>query len=308
VATLVGRELERTCDLDTAQACHRATHGSPLLLAQLAHALEAHTELPLEAERITELGARAVALYVRTRLAGLPSPTADVAAAAAVLASEVVPRQLAALTGLQLAEIRAACDRLVEARVLDGDERLQFVHPLVRSAIYDTLSPAHRAAAHRAAADVLDAEGQADRAAVHLVAGERIGDPAVVARLMTAATRATARGAVDEAIVLLSRALEEPPATCATRYEALTALAHAEWLAGDEAAIQHAHAALAVAGRPAEYEAAALLLAKLLSPAGHQQDAVDVLASAADKLREVAPARALRLVELSGSSDRHAAS
>ncbi|MEA2130471.1 MAG: hypothetical protein QOJ85_3362, partial [Solirubrobacteraceae bacterium] len=113
-------------------------------------------------------------------------------------------------------------------------------------------------------------------------------------RLLSAARRAMARGAVDEAIVLLSRALQEPP-RLAARYEVLMMLAQAGWLARDEAAIEHARAALQVADGPAQHEAAALLLARLLSPAGHPQQAVDVLACAATRLREVAPERALSL-------------
>jgi DNA-binding CsgD family transcriptional regulator len=265
-----------------------------LLLSQLAQALDADTELPLDAARITALGGRAVASHVRSRLSGLPAVVADVAAAAAVLDSAVAPRQLAALTGLTLRQVREACDRLVEARLLTGPELLEFAHPLVRSAIYDALSPARRAALHRVAADVLDAERLTDRAAVHLVAAERTGDAGLVTRLVAAAECAATRGAVDEAVVLLSRALEEPP-PLAMRYAVLMALARGELFAGDAASVEHARAALALAHGPEEYETAAMLLADVLSPAGGQREAVDVLASASDELRVAAPERALRL-------------
>jgi hypothetical protein len=290
VGTLIGRALERDCDPQTARACHQATHGNPLLLSQLAHALEADIELPLDAARIAELGGRAVAPHVRARLGGLPPPAADVAAAAAVFHGKVAPRQLEELTGLAAAEVREACDRLVEARLLTGRELLEFAHPLVRSAIYDALPPARRAAAHRVAADVLDAEGLTDRGAVHLVVAERAGDAGLVARLLAAAERATTRGAVDEAVVLLSRALEEPPPRAA-RHRVLMALAHAEWLTGDTTDAGHARAALAYADTPEECQAAAMLLVTVLSNAGRQQEAVDVLADAAEKLRCRARAR-----------------
>ncbi|MCA1683162.1 MAG: LuxR C-terminal-related transcriptional regulator [Actinobacteria bacterium] len=293
-ATLIGGHLGRECDRRTAQACHLATRGNPLLLAQLAQTLDADTELPLDAERIARLGGRAVAPHVRARLGALAHPAADVAAAAAVLDDAVAPRQLAALTGLARADVREACDQLVEAGLLAGHELLEFTHPLVRAAIYDEISPARRAAAHRAAADVLDADGLTDRAAVHLIAAERGGDVVLVARLMAAAEHAMTRGAVDEAIVLLSRALEEPPPP-AERYAVLMMLARAAWLAGDEAGIEHARAALAQADGPEDCEAAAIRLARLLSPADRQQEAVDVLASAADELRDGAPGHALRL-------------
>lgn len=292
--TLVGRALERDCDRRTAEACHLCTGGNPLLLSRLMRALEAGIELPVDTARIAALGGRAVAPYVRGRLARLPAPASAVAAAAAVLEDDVAPRQLAALTGLAFGDVREACDGLVAARLLTGQERLGFAHPVVRCAIYDALSPARRARAHRAAADVLDAEGRLDRAAVHLVLAERTGDHGVVARLMAAAERSMARGVPDEAIVRLSRALEEPP-EAAARYELLMALAHAEWLAGDEAAIDHAHAALEVAANPTEREEAASLLARLLSLAGRRQQALDVLARVADELRGASPDRAARL-------------
>jgi hypothetical protein len=93
----------------------------------------------------------------------------------------------------------------------DGDESFEFTHPLVRAAVYDALDPAWRAAAHRTAGDVFESEGRVDRAAVHLVVAERAGDAVVVARLVDAAERASTRGAIDEAVVLLTRALREPP-------------------------------------------------------------------------------------------------
>ena len=92
-------------------------------------------------------------------------------------------------------------------RILTDARAPEFVHPLVRAAVYDLLTPARRSALHRQAADVLQAEGMADRAAVHLLAAERAGDAGVVERLVAAADRALAHGAVEEAVVLLRRAL-----------------------------------------------------------------------------------------------------
>jgi DNA-binding SARP family transcriptional activator len=293
-AVIVTAGLERECDTSSAQACHRATHGNPLLLAQLAQMLDTDTELPLDTNRIASLGAPAVAPYVRARLGSLPPPAADVAAAAAVFDGQVGTRELAALTGLTLRDVGGACDALVRARLLVGRETLGFVHPLVRAAVYEALDPARRADAHRIAADVLDADGETDRAAVHLVAAERRGDATVVERLVAAAERAAMRGAVDEAVVLLTRALQEPPPQ-GSRFAILMSLSHAEWLARDEAGVEHARAALALAEEPEQYEAAAIRVARLLSPAGRQHDAIDVLASAADALRATAPERAVRL-------------
>jgi DNA-binding CsgD family transcriptional regulator len=305
---LIARRLGRACDPATAEACHRATGGNPFLLAEVAQALGEDTELPLDAVRVAALGGGAVSRQVRARLARLPPAAGEAASAAAVLDGGMVPRQLAALAGLALAEVRAACDQLIAARILADRGMLEFVHPLVRTAIYDALSPARRAAAHRRAADVLETDGLVDRAAVHLLAAERGGDPGVVDRLAAAAERALGRGAVEEAVVLLRRALEEPPPPAA-RYALLMHLAQAELLVGDEAAIATARAALALARGPDEHAAAALQLAGALSFADILREggpgdragavavraALEVLATTADALREAAPEHALRL-------------
>ena len=292
---LLGRGLGRECDALTARACHGATGGNPLLVSELALALDRDTPLPLELERVVELGGRAVARHVSSRLALLPEAARESAAAAAVIDGEVAPRQLAELTGLSLAEVREACDRLVSARILEGRDRFGFVHPLVRAAIYDALRPARRAALHRRAADLLESEGLTDRAAVQLLAAERSGDAVVVTRLAAAAERVLGRGAVEEAVVLLRRALEEPPPV-EERYRVLVRLADAEWLAeSEDAAISHVRAALEIARDPEEQEAAALVLVGALVASNRVEEVVELLAAASSGLREAAPERARRL-------------
>jgi DNA-binding CsgD family transcriptional regulator len=292
---LLAWRLGRDCPELTAQACHRATGGNPLLLTELAHALDEDISLPLDVERVVELGGRAVARHVSARVARLPTAAREVAAAAAVLDGPVAARQLAGLTGLSLEEVRDACDRLLSARILAGREGFEFLHPLVRAAIYDALRPARRAALHRRAADLLDAEGLADRAAVQLLAAERTGDAEVVGRLVAAAERALGRGAVEEAVVLLRRALEEPPLR-EQRCRVLIALAHAEFLAASEArGIGHARTALEFAADPDQHEQAVLLLSTLLVYANRQQENLELLAAGARALRERAPEHARRL-------------
>ena len=292
---LVARRLGRACDVLSARACHRATGGNPLLVSELALALDRDTSLPLDLERVVELGGQALARHVSSRLALLPAAAREVAAAAAAVDGELAPRQLAGLTGLSLQVVREACDGLVSVRILEGQDTFGFVHPLVRAAIYDALRPARRAALHRRAADLLESEGFPDRAAVHLLAAERSGDEGVVVRLVAAAERALGGGAVEEAVVLLRRALEEPPPAEA-RYRVLVRLADAEFLAeSEDAAIAHVRAALELARDPKEQEAAALVLVSVLVTLNRAQEVVELLAAAAGALREAAPERAQRL-------------
>ena len=52
-----------------------------------------------------------------------------------------------------------ALDALVAAELIDRGPRLEFVHPIVRAAIYDEIPPGTRSALHLQAAGLLAAEG-----------------------------------------------------------------------------------------------------------------------------------------------------
>ena len=102
---------------------------------------------------------------------------------------------------------------LVDLAVLVPGEPLRFVHPIVRTAIYEDLSAAERADLHARAARLLH-EHRADPGAiaVHLLATPPSGDAEVVTMLREAARSALGGGAPDTAAALLRRALDEPPA------------------------------------------------------------------------------------------------
>src|SRR5439155_8965221 len=88
---------------------------------------------------------------------------------------------------------------------------LEFVHPVVRSAVYQEMGALARMDAHRrAAALVLDVGGLPEQAAAHLVLTEPAGDAFVVATLRRAGERSLAAGAPDAAVAYLRRALLEP--------------------------------------------------------------------------------------------------
>ena len=104
------------------------------------------------------------------------------------------------------------CDLLVKAAVLRRSKRLEFLHPIVREAVYADLGPRERAAEHAHAARVLVAAGtRAERVAAQLLATVPQGDPWIVEQLRDAAGRALAKGAPEVAARSLRRALAEPP-------------------------------------------------------------------------------------------------
>ncbi|MFE9252602.1 ATP-binding protein [Streptomyces sp. NPDC007088] len=147
------------------------------------------------------------------RLDELGPQATQFAWAAAVLGTGIT-LELAALVHYQpLSEARGHVARLRAARVLSGpDEDLQFVHPLVASAIYQSIPVGLRAALHSRAATLVLDDGRGHAAASrHLLEVHPEDDPDIVTALREAAREHLAVGAPAAARRCLERALREPP-------------------------------------------------------------------------------------------------
>jgi len=121
----------------------------------------------------------------------------------------------------------AEAARLVRVR----GARVEFRHPLVRSAVYRAATFAERRAVHLALAGALEGAGQADRRAWHRAAAAAGPDEAAAAELERSAGRARARGGHAAAAAALERAAELTSEETA-RVRRLVAGAEAAWLAG----------------------------------------------------------------------------
>jgi DNA-binding CsgD family transcriptional regulator len=125
-----------------------------------------------------------------------------------------------------------ALDAAEQARLVRVQDReLEFLHPLVRSAVYYGAPLSKRQAAHQALADVLVAESDADRRAWHRAAGCVEPDVTVVDELEQAAERARRRSG----FVAASLAFERAAALTADDHHRLRLLSGAvesAWLAG----------------------------------------------------------------------------
>jgi DNA-binding CsgD family transcriptional regulator len=247
-------------------ACWEATAGNPLLLRELVHAIAAESLDPTEANvpRLRDLGARAGSRPVSLRLSRLPPEATTLAQAVAILGDDADPRQAAALAGLDEEAGSAAADALARADVLRAQPPLAFVHPLIREAIYETLTPLDRERGHARAARLLaNAGAEPERVAAQLLRAPPAADAQVAATLREASHHARSRGAPESAVAYLRRALAEPP-SAADRAELLLELGSAETLLSGDAAIEHLQAAHELIEDPIRRAETALMLGRQL--------------------------------------------
>jgi DNA-binding CsgD family transcriptional regulator len=185
------------------------SHGNPLALLELPRTwndadLAGGFGLPGRRPVVSKIEES----YTR-RLLQLPLETQllVLAAAAEPLGHTVLLHRAAETLGLDL----AAADPAVDAALLKIDRRVEFAHPLVRSAAYRSATTDDRHRVHRALAEATDAETDPDRRAWHLARATPGPDEEVAAELEQSAGRAQARGGVAAAAAFLTRATELTP-------------------------------------------------------------------------------------------------
>ena len=193
---------------------HEWTAGNPLLLRELVAAavMRRIETTPAGARQVRELSPEGVGRLVLRRIAPLGPRSLVLAEATAVLGDDADIDRAAELAGLSRTDAARAAGALQGIDVLAGSERLTFVHPLIRRAIYDNMDHARRESLHASAAGMLAAaEAAPARVAAHLLAVGPRGNPHAVASLRAAARDAMAQGAPAAAATYLERARAEPP-------------------------------------------------------------------------------------------------
>ncbi len=231
ITQLASERFGRQPDRAFAEACLAATGGNPLFVRALVDTLHNEGAEPVaaNADRVVEIGPESVSRAVSLRLARMPAEAKAFVRAVAILGDGTQSRHAAALAGLDLDVASHAATSLARADLLRlRTPEVEFSHPVVRAAVYETIDPADRVALHRQAAEqILLAGGAPERAAGHLELVPPRGDRFVVQTLREAASRSLSRGAPDAAVTYLRRALEEPP-DVSDRVETLTELGLAE--------------------------------------------------------------------------------
>jgi DNA-binding CsgD family transcriptional regulator/tetratricopeptide (TPR) repeat protein len=199
------------------------------------------------------------------RLSELGADATTMAQAAAVLGDGSALPVVAALVEIDEGVCVAEVARLEAASVLRHGDPIEFMHPLIRAAVEETLTEVEVGDLHARAARLLRSLNAAPNALVqHLVAAPGSGDPDVSAFLLDQGLAALATGSVMVAAQLLRRALAEP-APVHTQPQILIALGRAEHAQGDlDSARMHLGAAMEVGDRRVVLEAAAELFNVLL--------------------------------------------
>jgi class 3 adenylate cyclase/tetratricopeptide (TPR) repeat protein len=293
VAALITERFGIEAEDECVAACHEATGGNPLFVRALLDALHGEGLAPTaeNATRIHLMGPKSVTRAVTLRLSRLPEEARQLATAAAVLGDGSDLRDVAALAELDDPHLASlAATTLARADLLRATTpAIEFVHPVVRASVYESLEPSVRVLAHRRAAELLHAGGaEPERVAAHFDLVAPAGDTFVVETLRSAADRALVRGAPDAAVRYLRRALAEPPAE-ETRIEALCELGLAEQRVDLAAAAEHLAQALESIDTPLRRARIALELGRALFRLNRGPEAVRVLEDAVERLGEEEP-------------------
>ena len=198
-AELLRRQGDEPLSKELADRLHREAGGNPLVLLELGRERERLADLPPGAPLAA--GTSVARVYL-SRQQVLPQRTRDVLVLAAALdGGEVsVLARAAPMVGLELPDlVPAEAAGLITVR----DSRVEFRHPLARSAVYGAAPADQRRALHRALARALP-DTEADRRAWHLALAAFGPDDAASSALEQAGQRAYQRSAYE----VSSRAFE----------------------------------------------------------------------------------------------------
>ncbi|MFB6887827.1 AAA family ATPase [Kitasatospora sp. NPDC056327] len=193
------------------------TAGNPYETTALLREVRDQRLEPVEEStgQLRELAATAKGMTLRHWLAKLGPTAVRYAWAAAMLGTDIRP-DLAAVICAQGPETAAGSVRQLRRHgvlISAPGDRLEFVHPLVATSIYQSMPPATRTGMHGVAAVETENAGLGLlTASRHLLETLPDGDGATVGKLRAAAREHLAIGAPEAAQRCLRRALSEPPA------------------------------------------------------------------------------------------------
>jgi DNA-binding CsgD family transcriptional regulator len=173
-----------------AERLREHTDGTPLHVRELLHDLP--TQM-LRTPGVALPAPRSLHALVGSRLAACTADTESLVVAAAVLGADCDLADAATIAGLDdpLPALQEAIEhRLLAEPPAAGRRRIAFLHTLIRTAVYQDIGVARRAALHRAAADLTSGS----TALAHRVAGSTGADGRLAGELAASAAAACADG------------------------------------------------------------------------------------------------------------------
>lgn len=275
---------------DLAQACHEATRGNPFLLMELLHRLR-DAPADMDPAAVGRMASKRMAAEILLRVGRAGASASALVRATSVLGNSADLETAAALAAVDRTTAAGLADALAHAEILEPIQSpsgpLSFVHPLVRTAVYEDMPTSERARLHSHAAELLArGRGGAEAAAMHLLLTMPAGDGDTVELLRNAARGAIARGAPETALEFLTRAEREPPPG-ATRPALLLELGTAALRAGHPDSVELLRKAFRQAeGQPARARAGVELSFALGVSRSQSAEVIPVLERARDGLHD----------------------
>jgi DNA-binding CsgD family transcriptional regulator len=276
VKTLLEEQLGRPVAEQLVTRCHEVSGGNPFLLGEIARSLTGDDEN--DWVQSAGLAPKAVTRTILLRLGQLGATARATAEALAAAGDGVGFGVLCDMVDAPADAVGSALDTLAANAITTGGSPLSFVHPIVRTAIYGDIPHWRRQDLHARAAHALRARrAPPEEIAHHFLLTEPAGDPETVPYLRMVAHRSLERGAHENAVRLLARALREPPAD-ADRAAVLTELSEAEFRGGRPAeAGEHAIEALGLASGGDVRVRAAIVGGGALMATGRPVEALQLL-------------------------------
>ncbi|MGY0056131.1 ATP-binding protein [Streptomyces sp. LZ34] len=291
VGRIVREALGAEADESFCRECWAVTGGNPFEVVELTAKVRERDLKPqsVNLAHLRELVSTAKD-GLNDRLTRLGTAAVRLAWAVAVLGSEATPALAADVAGLSASETAELALRLADARIFalprpTPEERpLEFLHPLIATAVYRAIPGALRVAMHgSAAATVLSAGRGSGAAGRHLLELHPEADSWVVRHLRAAAREYLRAGAPDAARRCLARALREPP-SLQERPAVLYELGCAAQLSEPAVTVNHLRAALEEpALGPELREAVTYRLAQAYGHSGRMEEAAQVVAAEAGR-------------------------
>jgi DNA-binding CsgD family transcriptional regulator len=302
IRAIVERATGDEPDDDVVSVIAALTGGQPFLVNELIQGMRLRgiSGAAGSCEAVKLVVPESVRRNAVARLGRHPESVRRFAEAVAVL-REASLRQAAALAEIDDRKARGVADALVRAGLLRDAAVLEYAQPLVRAAVYGTLSSLECADLHCRAATLLCEAGvgsdpsELGRIAQHLLRSQPAGNLRFGEVLRSVAADALGRGALAFAMSLLVRALGEI-SDPATRLDVLVRLSELELrLDSLDAAATHASEARALASTPVERVRASLAYAHAVAATTGCAAAAELLEVEAQRLGRGATQLKLRL-------------